>query len=280
MYEESLNRAIRNLVAMFENLTSSKGSFKYESKCSECHGTGKSRSVFAHDEFTGEELSDIQPIPLGIKKKEHPLFDQKDCKKCEASGRLEIEIETIVNVKRTAIKKIAVIAFMLLNYFGYSQCTKICGTVTAISSGSSSVTGSVVVTNTVPVTVTNTVTVQQKAGTTLTVNPITGTVSLTGTPTVAITGTVPVSGTVTVANSVSTLTTNVTVATSVVTSNGSTSPNTFQISFLTSDDFTGSINGATVGGNVSITMPLINYRTYPSISYTRTTGSIIINEIR
>lgn len=137
-------------------------------------------------------------------------------------------------------------ALLMLCFLSHSQCQSVC-----IKGGSVGITGSVVAAgnSTVTQAAGTTFTVQQRAGTTFT-------------------------------TSISSNTTNVTVATTLVSSNGSTTANAYQISFLTSDDFTGTINGAVVGGNVSITMPLINYRTYPSIAYTRTTGSILINEIR
>lgn len=154
--------------------------------------------------------------------------------------------------------------FKVQQNFTNSDSKQIYNAIRSMSSGTSTTTGTVVVSNTVPVNVVNTVTVAPHTVSVVnvvTVSPITGTVSITGTPTVAI----------------STNTSNVEVVTLVASSNGSIPANSFQISFLTSSDFVGTINGSVIGGNYSITMPVINYRTYPVVPYTVTGGSILIN---
>ena len=124
--------------------------------------------------------------------------------------------------------------------------------------------GSVVVTNTVNIT-----------GSVTVLNPVTS-VTVANSPSVTVTNTVIVTGTLTA----STNTSNVTVYTDVVTVSASTFANNSFISFYTSGTFSGTINGAVIGPNTSMTFPVIQYRTYPAISYVITTGNITVIQIK
>lgn len=63
-----------------------------------------------------------------------------------------------------------------------------------------------------------------------------------------------------------------------VTDDGSVTAGALAVTFTTSDDFTGTINGATRYANMSYTFDAKGGKT-PAIAYTTTTGSITIDKI-
>lgn len=67
-----------------------------------------------------------------------------------------------------------------------------------------------------------------------------------------------------------------TVTESAVTSSGSTAADNLYMTFVTSEDFAGSINGITIPKLSVKEYPYLPGHKYPSISYTRTAGTLYI----
>jgi len=74
--------------------------------------------------------------------------------------------------------------------------------------------------------------------------------------------------------------TTLTVTESAVTSNGSTAADNLYMTFVTSEDFAGSINGVTIPKLSVKEYPYLPGYKYPSISYTRTAGTLYIIEAK
>jgi|LakMenEpi03Aug12_release.lakeMendotaPanAssembly.Ray.scaffolds.fasta_scaffold86100_8 hypothetical protein len=71
-----------------------------------------------------------------------------------------------------------------------------------------------------------------------------------------------------------------TVTESAVTSSGSTAADNLYMTFVTSEDFAGSINGITIPKLSVKEYPYLPGHKYPSISYTRTAGTLYIIEAK
>ena len=73
------------------------------------------------------------------------------------------------------------------------------------------------------------------------------------------------------------LTPHTSLVSSVVNTSGTVASGAYSVSFTTSNDFTGSINGVARQGNTSITITADFRKTLPAIPYIRTTGTITID---